>query len=140
MGRKTELLSTGVIGEINLTPLMDLTFILLITFIITFPLLESGLPVNLPTAEGDPLEEKETVSVAVDEEGQWFLEERALTREQFEEEIRILRATRPEATVLLRGDEGLPYGDLVRVMQVLKEGGIRKISLVTRSGGAGGGP
>jgi len=140
MGRKTELLSTGVIGEINLTPLMDLTFILLITFIITFPLLESGLPVNLPTAEGDPLEEKETVSVSVDEEGQWFLEERALTREQFEEEIRILRATRPEATVLLRGDEGLPYGDLVRVMQVLKEGGIRKISLVTRSGGAGGGP
>ena len=65
MGRKTELLSTGVIGEINLTPLMDLTFILLITFIITFPLLESGLPVNLPTAEGDPLEEKETVSVSV---------------------------------------------------------------------------
>lgn len=140
MGRKTELLKNQVIGEINLTPLMDLTFILLITFIITFPLLESGLPVNLPTAKGHPLEEPDTVTVTVDVEGRWFVDKREVTKDQFAAEARYLHQNRPDTLILLRGDEALPYGDLVRVMQVLKENGIQKISLVTQSGGGGSGP
>lgn len=140
MGRKTELLQNRVIGEINLTPLMDLTFILLITFIITFPLLESGLPVSLPKASGDPLDEPDTVTVTVNAEGRWFMDKRGLTEDQFAAEVRYLRENRPNSLILLRGDEGLPYGELIRVMQALKENGIQKISLVTRSGEGAGAP
>lgn len=136
MGRKTQLLQSNMIGEINLTPLMDLTFILLITFIITFPLLESGLPVSLPKAAGSPLEEPDSVAITVDEEGIWYVDEVRMDRAAFEAEMKHLHATRPDSLYLLRGDEGLPYGELIRVMQIMKEVGIQKISLVTQAGGA----
>jgi len=136
VGRKTQLLQSNMIGEINLTPLMDLTFILLITFIITFPLLESGLPVSLPKAAGSPLEEPDSVAITVDEEGIWYVDEVRMDRAAFEAEMKHLHTTRPDSLYLLRGDEGLPYGELIRVMQIMKEVGIQKISLVTQAGGA----
>ena len=139
MARKTTLQDTKIIGEINLTPLMDLTFILLITFIITFPLLESGLPVSLPKAQGTPIEDQDTVTITVNGEGNWFFDKREVSREQFVNEITYLKESRPEVVVLLRGDEALPYGTLIELMQVLKENGIQKISLVTQTGDASGG-
>ncbi len=134
MARKTPLLQNNIIGEINLTPLMDLTFILLITFIITFPLLESGMPVNLPTARGKPLEEQDTIAVTVDADGRWFVDHREVTPEQFASEVRFWKESRPDAVVLLRGDQGLLYGNLMGVMQALQENGVRRISLVTQTG------
>jgi biopolymer transport protein TolR len=134
MGRKTELLQSRAIGEINLTPLMDLTFILLITFIITFPLLETGLPVKLPTAKGKPLEDKNTIPITVDKNGHWFVEQREVTREQFAAEMRYIKEQRPDVTLLLRGDRGLEYGKLIDVMNELQKSGLQRISLVTQSG------
>lgn len=134
MSRKTQLLQRNVFSEINLTPLMDLTFILLITFIITFPLLESGLDVDLPAARGTPLTEENTVSVSVDLDGYWYVRDRQVTSEQFAAEMRFLKETQPEATILLRGDQGLPYGKLMEIMQALHEQGMRRISLVTQTG------
>lgn len=134
MGRKTQLLQRNVFSEINLTPLMDLTFILLITFIITFPLLESGLNVDLPAARGTPLTEENTVSVTVDLDGYWYVRDRQVTAEQFAAEMRFLRENQPEATILLRGDQGLQYGRLMEIMQAMHEQGIRRISLVTQTG------
>lgn len=134
MARKTELLQSKAIGEINLTPLMDLTFILLITFIITFPLLEQGLPVDLPKGEGEKIGEEETIPVTVDGKGGWFLEQREYTKEEFTLELRSMRQSRPNAIYLLRGDKTLPYGDLIEVMNVLKAEGVEKLSLVTQAG------
>ena len=138
MARKTELLQNKTIGEINLTPLMDLTFILLITFIITFPLLEQGLPVDLPEGGGEELAEGDTIPISMDVDGGWYIEERRLNKTQFKTEVRFLKDSRPKATYLLRGDKALPYGHLIEMMSVLKELGVEKLSLVTRSGVAGG--
>ncbi len=138
MARRSLLMESKMIDEINLTPLMDLTFILLITFIITFPLLENSLPVNLPSAEGTPPEEEETVTLTVDEAGTWFFEQREVTRDQLKAELRFLQESRPEVTLLLRGDQELRYGDLMEVMALVREQGFRKLSLVTQSGGSGG--
>jgi biopolymer transport protein ExbD len=140
MARKTPLMQTQLIGEVNLTPLMDLTFILLITFIITFPLLESGIPVSLPKAKGTPIEDQVTVMVTVDAGGNWFWENAPITEESLAAEARFIRDEEPETLLLLRGDEGLEYGALIEVMQILKENGIQKISLVTQTGEAVGAP
>jgi len=134
MGRKTELLQRKGFSEINLTPLMDLTFILLITFIITFPLLESGLNVDLPAASGTPLTEENTVAVSVDLAGYWYVRDRQVTAGQFAAEMRFLKETQPDAMILLRGDQGLQYGKLMEIMQAMHEEGIRRISLVTQTG------
>ena len=140
MARKTPLMQTQLIGEVNLTPLMDLTFILLITFIITFPLLESGIPVSLPKAQGNPIEDQETVMVTVDASGDWFWEGAPVTAESLAAEARYLRDQEPDTLLLLRGDEGLAYGSLIEVMQILKENGVQKISLVTQTGESVGAP
>jgi len=140
MARKTQLMQTQLIGEVNLTPLMDLTFILLITFIITFPLLESGIPVSLPKAKGTPIEDQVTVMVTVDAQGDWFWEGVKVTQESLAAEARYIRDQEPDTLLLLRGDEGLELGVFVEVMQILKENGIQKISLVTQTGEAVGAP
>ena len=140
MARKTQLMQTQLIGEVNLTPLMDLTFILLITFIITFPLLESGIPVSLPKAKGTPIEDQVTVMVTVDAQGDWFWEGVKVTQESLAAEARYIRDQEPDTRLLLRGDEGLELGVFVEVMQILKENGIQKISLVTQTGEAVGAP
>jgi biopolymer transport protein TolR len=140
VGRKTDLLQSKAIADINLTPLMDLTFILLITFIITFPLMETGMPVKLPTATGTPLEEKDTLPITVDETGRWFVEQREVTREQFAAEMRFIKEQRPNVTLLLRGDRGLAYGKLMDVMNELQKSGLQRVSLVTQSGESVGGP
>jgi len=140
MARKTQLMQTQLIGEVNLTPLMDLTFILLITFIITFPLLESGIPVSLPKAKGTPIEDQVKVMVTVDAQGDWFWEGVKVTQESLAAEARYIRDQEPDTLLLLRGDEGLELGVFVEVMQILKENGIQKISLVTQTGEAVGAP
>ena len=140
MARKTTLMQTQLIGEVNLTPLMDLTFILLITFIITFPLLESGIPVSLPKAAGSPIEDPETVMVTVDADGGWFWDQQPVSPEALASEARYIRDHEPDTLLLLRGDEALAYGSLIEVMQILKENGIQKISLVTQDGGETGVP
>ena len=135
MSRKVNLLENKTIGEINLTPLMDLTFILLITFIITFPLLEQGVAVDLPKAGGDPLEDQQTISLSIDKSGLWYIDQRHVPENAFASEIQLLLGSRPDDVYLIRGDASVPYGELIRMMGILKEQGIEKVNLVTQGAG-----
>ena len=82
MARKTPQTSLKAISEINLTPLMDLTFILLITFIITFPLIEQGIAVNLPKGKAKELTDEEARTVTVDAEGAIYLDNSPITLDE----------------------------------------------------------
>src|SRR6056297_1875047 len=103
--RKTSLFALKEISEINLTPLMDLTFILLITFIITFPLLEQGIPVNLPTGKAEELDPEATRTITLDREGVLYLDELRVSAEELAREMQIVRRSAPNMTVLVRADE-----------------------------------
>ncbi len=118
-------------SEINMTPLMDLTFILLITFIITFPLIEQGIPLDLPRAEAEPLDEERTRSISVDKDGVVYLDDVIISIEELARDMRILGAADPNAMVLLRADEGIEYGRVVEVLKVLTDARITRMALVT---------
>ncbi len=133
MARKQRLSSIQQISDINLTPLMDLTFILLITFIITFPLLEQGIPVQLPTGDAAPLEDPQAVVITVDKDGGFFLDERKLEKDELARDITDLAAMDPEMTVMVRGDEGIQYGKIVEVMKILHDAKITRMALVTQA-------
>ena len=133
MARKTSLTSVEM-KEINLTPLMDLTFILLITFIITFPLIEQGVAINLPTGEGDPLETEKSLMVSVDKEGVYYLDEQRMSREDLSQSIQAAATADPNVTVLVRADESIEYGKVVEVVQILRAAKISKMALVNQSG------
>ncbi len=134
MARNTTLNSVRTINEINLTPMMDLTFILLITFIITFPLIEQGVPVNLPTGEGDSIGTEESLMITVDKEGGLHLDQEQLERSELALRVKLAGQANPDLTILVRADEDIRYGKVVDVIQILRAANISKMALVNQSG------
>lgn len=119
------------ISEINLTPLMDLTFILLITFIITFPLIEQGIPMNLPTADAEAVDQDSSRTISVDSEGTVYLDDIPISLSDLARDIQALAAVDPQATVLVRADEALNYGRVVEILKILTDARITRMALVT---------
>ena len=132
MGRKTPLISLKQISEINLTPLMDLTFILLITFIITFPLIEQGIPIQLPHAKAQPLSSDEAQSITIDRDGALFLDEVPVSEDDFKAQMHALGAGASETTIMVRADERVQYAVVVRVLKILHAAGVTRMALVTQ--------
>jgi biopolymer transport protein ExbD len=133
MQRQTSLCSVKQISEINLTPLMDLTFILLITFIITLPMIEQGIMVNLPKGKADDLRPEDRQTVTLDAEGGLFFNDQPLTHDAFTAEMAALGARAPDSRVLVRADEHLDYGLVMGILRVLKESNLTRMALVTRA-------
>lgn len=129
LGRKK---SSKLINEINMMPLIDLTFLLLITFIITMPAMEQGISIRLPQGKSDVLPKKANV-VTVDAEGKVFLNNRVIGLEDLERTLGEMAAEQPDVSVLVRGDERLEYGKVIQVMKILYKVKITRMALVTLS-------
>ena len=132
MGRKTPLISLKQISEINLTPLMDLTFILLITFIITFPLIEQGIPIQLPQSKAQPLTSDEAQSITIDRDGALFLDEVPVSEDDLKAQMHALGSGASEITIMVRADERVQYAAVVRVLKILHAAGVTRMALVTQ--------
>ena len=133
--RRQPLSTLREISEINMTPLMDLTFILLITFIITFPLIEQGIAINLPKADAAELSEADNRTISLDAEGVLYLDEQALDMDALAQAMTDLGAAAPDTTVYVRADETLDYGKVMEVMKILNKAGISRMALVTQAEG-----
>ncbi len=132
MVRRTRLTSLREISEINMTPLMDLTFLLLITFIITFPLIEQGVRVDLPRVNGEELDPRKARTISIDRQGHLYLDDNPVDIAALREKMRILGKTGADVTVLVRADERIAYGRVMEVMRVLRRAGISRVALVTQ--------
>lgn len=124
-------------GNIDMTPILDMTFLLLIAFIITFPALQSGIQVNLPTADGDPipLPEKtaEPLAVSIDANGALFLGDKPADEAALEAVARERVAVDPKVAAHIRADESIDYGRLMEVVSALRRAGLTNLSLVTKN-------
>jgi len=117
------------LAEINITNLVDVTMVLLIVFMLTAPFLQSGVKLNLPKAEAKAIEEKEGVTVSVDENGDIFIEDSKVEWEDFSAEFRkALEATAPR--VFLRGDAETRYGLVMQVIARIKMLGVEDLGLI----------
>lgn len=131
MGRRTTIKPLQTMNEVNMTPLIDLTFLLLITFIITMPLVEQGIPVNLPKGKTQSIEQKKSRSITVDVEGKVFLDKNPVTMDELAGQMKSLSASEPETPVLVRADEKLHYGKVVEILRILNDAQITRMALVT---------
>ena len=117
----------------NLTPMMDLTFLLLITFIITFPLVESGIPVKLPEGKAKPYDASmKSAVVSVDAAGRIFLENDPVTIEELSVRLGMLKSGEPDLKLIIRGDVESSYGSVVEIAKTAHQLGINGMSLSTR--------
>jgi TolR protein len=119
----------GVISEINVTPLVDVMLVLLIIFMVTAPLLQQGIDVNLPQAKGRDLPPEERVNIVIKKDGSIYLNETALSRKALGVKLRAISKVNPN--VYLKADKNVPYGLVAQVMGEVKEAGIEKLGMIT---------
>jgi biopolymer transport protein TolR len=131
--RKLPPLGSGL-TEINLTPFVDVAFVLLIIFMVTAPMLKQGLDIALPQASERlfPEETENRYILSMDDKGQLYLDNRRIPFEHLEFKLRQLNeSTRIEA-LFLEADRNLPYGEVIAVMDIIKKSGIRTLGMVTK--------
>ena len=119
-------------AELNVTPLLDLAFVLLIIFIITTPLLTSNIPVQLPVGsknDNQPPDPKSIRTVTIDRTGQIFLESKPVELPVLEQELIAFHNDVPNAAVVVRADRTLHVQQLVDVMDVLQHAKIDRMAI-----------
>jgi biopolymer transport protein TolR len=122
-------------AEINVTPLVDVMLVLLIIFMVTAPLLVSGVPVELPESRANPLEQKdEPLDISIDKEGQVFLDNEPVKMSELVTKLEAVAAKqdpKQPRPIMLRGDTEIAYGQMMRVMGELNRVGLNSVNLVT---------
>ena len=119
-----------VMADINVTSLVDVAFVLLIIFMITAPIMQGGVDVQLPRAEARPLQPREGLVVSIDREGRIFVDETALSYEDFRTAFPAMVTARQPSGVYLRADQRVDYGQVVRVLAAMRAAGIGDVGLV----------
>jgi biopolymer transport protein ExbD len=122
--------SLPVTADINVTSLVDVAFVLLIIFMIAAPMMQGGVDVQLPRATARPLSVKEGLVITVDRGGRVFVDRDGMSVEEFRTAFRSILARRKPSGVYLRGDRTAPYGDVVRVLSIIREAGVSDVGLV----------
>jgi biopolymer transport protein TolR len=132
--RRTSLISLRESNEINITSLMDIIVILLFAFIITMPIIEQSLPVNLPNAKAGPMDlTKKHHTIEISIKDGLSLDGTAMSLQRLEEKMRDIGSANSKTTVYVRADEKIDYGRVVEVIQVLKNAKIETMGLVTQA-------
>ena len=121
------------LSEINVTPLVDVMLVLLIIFMITAPMMQQGLEVQLPVAGGttQPSLEKEIV-LTVTKDGTIYLNQTVYALEALQPKLQALYKNRRDQRLFLRADTKVPYGVVVRVMDEVKKAGVLQLGMITQ--------
>ena len=127
-------------SEINVVPYIDVMLVLLVIFIITAPLLTQGVKVDLPQADAQPLdvESQEPLVVTIDSTGSYYVNYGENQGSPVEPRVLAARVAallrhRPGLSVVVRGDENVPYGDVVLLMTILQGAGAPSVGLITEA-------
>lgn len=118
-----------VLSEINVTPLVDVMLVLLIIFMVTAPLLQQGVDVNLPRAKGKDLPPEERITIVIKKGGAIYLNDNPVSMNDMVKKLSAISKLNPN--VFLKADRDVPYGLVVEVMGEIKEAGIEKLGMIT---------
>ena len=121
------------LADINVTPLVDVTLVLLIIFMVTAPMLATGVKVNLPQASlaAQPMPQQEPVTITMARDGTMYVNGERVAREQLVGVVHALLKERTDSPIRLRGDRDASYGDIIGVLDLLAGDGLTKIAIMT---------
>jgi biopolymer transport protein ExbD len=121
-----------VMNEINMTPMVDIMLVLLIIFIITVPVLKHSVNVELPRATNEPqLIKPETVTLSVDAQGSFFLDQTKVTDTELAARLQAAAAQNPQPDLHIRGDKAVRYEFVAQAMAAAQQAGVKKIGFIT---------
>lgn len=134
--RGSRRIQRAAMSEINVTPFVDVMLVLLVIFMVTAPLLTSGVPLDLPKTKSKQLStDKEPLTVSVNNKGEIFLQDTKISLEEVGAKLKAINKGGPDDTIFVRGDTKIDYGLVIQVMARINEAGFTKVSLLTNSEG-----
>ena len=121
------------IAQINVTPLVDVMLVLLVIFMVTAPIIQQGVQVNLPQAKAAAIPGTEQLLVvSIAKNGKIYLNDNVMTLDELGSRMRAIRANEAEKQVYVRADQDVRYGLVIKTIAELKQAGIERVGMVTR--------
>jgi biopolymer transport protein TolR len=121
------------IAQINVTPLVDVMLVLLVIFMVTAPIIQQSVQVNLPQAKANAAAgTQEPLVVTVAKNGKIYLNDNALSLGELGEKLRAIKKLQANRQVYLRADQDVRYGIVIKTIAAIKEAGIEKVGMATR--------
>jgi len=128
---------SGVLSEINVTPFVDVMLVLLIVFMMSAPLMQQGIQVDLPKTKSPALSEQEKpIVLVVGKGGSLKIAGNSIPSAQLTEKLKAIYEKREKKEIFIQADKGIPYGTVATVMSQAQAAGIGRIGLVTEPGEA----
>jgi biopolymer transport protein TolR len=122
------------LAEINVTPLVDVMLVLLIIFMVTAPLMTSGVPVDLPKTTAQPINsDSEPLTVSIDAQGGIFLQDQSVQLPELVGKLQAIAQNNADRRIFVRGDKDLAYGRIMEVMGTITQGGFTKVALLAEA-------
>jgi biopolymer transport protein TolR len=121
-------------ADINVTPLVDVVLVLLIIFMVTAPMMQRSVDVQLPKAEAASGSDEQRIIVTIDRSNRVYLNETSMPLGELEEHLTTVASAYQQPFVYLRADQAVPYGSVMSVMDRIKKAGIDRVGLVTEPG------
>ena len=125
----------AAIDQINVTPLLDLTFLLLIAFMITMPLMEYGTSVSPPEMNGSELPDENFNTVELTKDGTFLLDGKVLSQSELADQLTLLSTRKPKPDLLVRGDGEQTYEKVLELLKIARRCGFENAVLVTQAEG-----
>ena len=120
-------------SDINVTPLVDVMLVLLVIFMITAPLLTTGVQVDLPNTQAAAMPNDDApVAVTITRDGRVFLGDDEVTLDQLAQRLQAIAASKPDARIFVRGDQTIAYGKIMAVVSTVHDVGLHKVALLTQ--------
>ncbi|HTB44494.1 MAG TPA: protein TolR [Acetobacteraceae bacterium] len=124
------------LAEINVTPLVDVMLVLLIIFMVTAPLMTSGVSVDLPKTNAQQINsDSQPLTVSINAGGDIFLQDQAVDLPDLVAKLQAIAQNNPERRIFVRGDKDLAYGRIMQVMGTITQGGFTKVALLAEQTG-----
>ena len=121
----------NAVSEINMTPFIDVMLVLLIIFMVTAPLINVGVPVNLPKTSAPQINDSETpLVVTIKKEGTVFIQETEITEETLSARLDVITKQNKETKIYIKADKDRSYGDVMKIMGIIYSAGFKKVMLL----------
>ena len=137
-GRSRRRSRQAAFSDINVTPMVDVMLVLLVIFMVAAPMMTSGVPVDLPSADAAPVQgNDEPLNISVKSDGSVHLNDTPVEMETLPEKLKAIVGEKMDTRIFVRGDRAVDYGRVMQVMGQINSAGFSKVALITEPAGSG---